>query len=142
MKPFDRTYTVDLAKGPIFARETRPLSSGNANADRFSVRVTNGNTDVDLGDSSVTGAVVRADGKTVLIDGNVAGAEAYLILKASCYVIPGPVRVSISLTNGGYMQTLAIIDAYVQRISTDEPADTGDAVCGFAICGETMCGGG
>ena len=74
---------------------------------------------------TVSGNVIRADGGTVAVTGNLTGNDCYIILPEAAYLVPGPLIISIKLTGGGSGVTLCSVVANVYQTSTDTPIDPG-----------------
>lgn len=73
----------------------------------------------------VTGYVVRADDKTVLVNGTMIGGDkAYIILPASAYIIPGPISIVIKVGT----TTVCACNGTMYQSSTDAIIDPGHFV--------------
>lgn len=77
---------------------------------------------------TVSGNVIRQDGETVPVAGNLSGNDCYIILPAAAYAVPGPISVVIKLTGGGSTVTLCAMVANVYRSSTDAIVDPGTII--------------
>ena len=78
MARFNNIYPVDLRKGPAIV----PVSAmyyGNAKANRIGAAVTDNGAAVTLS-GTCSGTVIRSDGDTVSVSGNVSGNTCYIDL--------------------------------------------------------------
>ena len=85
MNPFVHEFTVDLRSGAAYERARRPLSQGNAYADKLVVRVVDGRKDIALDGVGVSAKVIRYDGLTVPLIGAVEGGAACIVLDDAYY---------------------------------------------------------
>lgn len=123
--PFIHEFWVDLKKGLPIEREKKPLSQGDAYADRFVVRVQEAGKDVDLSGVGVSAKVIRYDGQTVPLMGEVADGAACVTLDAACYTVPGDIRVSIALSAGDMVQSVLVVLLNVETSQTSVIVDNG-----------------
>lgn len=78
----------------------QPLAYDNAKAHTVMIRAVNRDgTDADLTGVGVNASMLRADGQTVFpINGSTDGNVAFVILPASCYLVPGRFKLTLNLT--------------------------------------------
>lgn len=79
---------------------------------------------------TISGNVVRADGKTVAIaNGTVIdGYKAYIILPQAAYAKVGPIRITMKLTSGSVITTLCAIITHVFQSTTSTIVDPGTVI--------------
>lgn len=123
--PFVHVFSVDLKLGSVAERERRPLSQGDAFADKIVVNVQSDGTPVLLENVGVMAKVIRADGQTVPLVGAVEGGAACVTLDAACYAVPGEVRVSVALSAGDMVQTVLVLMLNVETSETGVIVDNG-----------------
>lgn len=125
MNPFVHEFTVDLRSGAAYERARRPLSQGNAYADKLVVRVVDGRKDVALEGVGVSAKVIRYDGLTVPLIGAVEGGAACIVLDDACYGVPGDIKVSVILSAGEMVQTVLSLMMNVETSETSIIVDNG-----------------
>ena len=125
MNPFVHEFTVDLRSGAAYERARRPLSQGNAYADKLVVRVVDGRKDVALDGVGVSAKVIRYDGMTVPLIGSVEGGAACIVLDDACYGVPGDIKVSVILSAGEMVQTVLALTMNVETSETSIIVDNG-----------------
>jgi hypothetical protein len=104
MARFNNIYPIDLKKGPAIV----PISAmyyGNAKANRIGAEVTENGAAVALS-GTCSGTVIRSDGGTVSVSGNVSGNTCYIDLPETAYAVAGPVSIFVTLTSGNVVTTL------------------------------------
>lgn len=104
MARFNNIYPVDLRKGPAIV----PVSAmyyGNAKANRIGAAVTDNGAAVTLS-GTCSGTVIRSDGDTVSVSGNVSGNTCYIDLPEAAYAVAGPISIFVTLTSGSVITTL------------------------------------
>lgn len=97
MAQYRYDYLVDEAKGPVIA-SLGPLYYDDVYGNVIFLTVVRNGTPSNLTTGTITGSVIRADGSTITISGEVsqAGNNMCLIgLNAQCYKVPGPLQVFI-----------------------------------------------
>ena len=125
MNPFVHEFTVDLRSGAAYERARRPLSQGNAYADKLVVRVIDGRKDIALDGVGVSAKVIRYDGMTVPLIGAVEGGAACIVLDDACYGVPGDIKVSVILSAGEMVQTVLALTMNVETSETSIIVDNG-----------------
>lgn len=103
------------------------LFSHNADANRIGAVVTNGGVPVNSLTGTVTGYAVLSDGTTVPCTASKSGNRASVLLPASAY-LPGVINISVFLTDGNSVTTLAAVTTTVLRTRTETQVDPGQAV--------------
>ena len=76
----------------------------------------------------VSASVIRADGATVAVEGEVIGNQCFVILPQACYAVPGVLSIVIKLTSGTTVTSLCAVVANVYRSSTDVAVDPGTII--------------
>lgn len=122
-------YQMDLNKG-VQRQTIRPaLLQGDAEAHKLEISCVRNGVPVLLSNEAVTGYFVRADGRTVLIDGTVEGGKACVVLPTECYAVEGTfelvVRASVS---GDSACAIYWGGGAVRRSRTDAVVDPGQVV--------------
>lgn len=77
---------------------------------------------------TVTAYVIRSDGATVSVTGNVSGNTCTVILSEECYAVEGVISIAIKLTGGGSRTTLCAVVAYVYKSTTSIAVDSGTII--------------
>ena len=111
----DKMVQVVPLRGNVFTADNE--------ANLIGVSVKKGGQPVAL-TGGCNGYVIRQDGYTVAIAGTVSENKAYIVLSASCYVVPG--RIDIVIKNG--TTTLAACSGIVTRTTTDAIVDPGHLI--------------
>lgn len=91
------------------------------------VKVTDGGEIITLA-GSVTGYCMLADGQTVTVAGTRSGNMASIVLPQTAYTVPGPIRISIKLTDGSAITTLLACVGTVVRTQTGNIVNPGSVV--------------
>lgn len=125
LNPYIHTYYVNIRDGASILRERQPLASGDKNADEFVVHLQDCGKDVDLGNASVTGKVLRPDGQTVPLTGTIDKGAAHIVLDENCYAVPGEIRLTVTLSAGNVIQSVLIVMMDVQTCATNIVVDNG-----------------
>lgn len=102
------------------------LFSHNGNGNRIGVIVTNNGDPVTL-TGTVSGYAVLADGTTVPCTGTRSGNKASILVPAAAYS-PGSILISIFLTDGTTVTTLAALSSSVIMARTGNQIDPGSVV--------------
>lgn len=117
---------IDLNSGTIsrgFANKC--IGEGDAEANRYGVRVFRGGVPENIGGTCV-GFFVRPDGGTVVIDtGVVSGNVAYVTLPSACYAVEGQFSLAIKCQGGDVTGTVRIVDGTVSNTTTQTIVDPG-----------------
>lgn len=125
MTPFVHEFYVNLRTGAAYERAKKPLSQGNALADKIVVHVQDCGSDVDLTGMGVSALVVRFDGQTVPLTGSIEGGAACVMLDKSSYAVPGEARVTVMLSAGEMVQTVLVLLLNVDTSQTSIVVDNG-----------------
>ena len=107
--------SVQNLSGHIFTQDNQ----GN----RIGVEVTKNGVPVELS-GTCTGYVIRSDGKTVVMYGEISGNKASILLPAACYAVVGNVNIVLKVGE----TTLLACTGYVYRTTTDTIVDPGTVV--------------
>ena len=102
------------------------LFSNNGNGNRIGVRVYNNGEPVTLS-GTVSGYVVVADGSTVPCTGSRSGNQASILIPPAAYQ-PGAVFISVFLTDGSAVTTLAAVSSTVMQTRTNSQVSPGSVV--------------
>lgn len=102
------------------------LFSHNGNGNRIGVHVFNNGTPVTLA-GTVSGYVVTADGSTVPCTGSRSGNNASILIPAAAYQ-PGAVFITVFLTDGNTVTTLASVATNVLQARTNNQVSPGSVV--------------
>lgn len=125
---------------PVRTELTVPLQSKRTGANfftqdnmanRIEVEVTKHNVLQTLvGD--VMGYVIRDDKVTVFFPGGIEDGKAYIELPEEAYAVVGPVSIAVRITPpDGKKVTIAIVEAYVKRYTTDAYSDSAHVISGI-----------
>lgn len=107
---------VNYLHGNVFSQDNQ----GNL----IGVNVFDGGAPATLS-GTVSASVIRADGSTVAVVGNLSGNSISVIFPAAVYAVPGPLSIVIKLTGGGSVTTLCAVVAQVYMSATDSTVDPG-----------------
>lgn len=103
-------YKVDVANDPLIRRDVGALLGlYDKAANRFGVELYDNGTALTLSGKTVTGYMIRPDGKTVDISGTASGNQAYVELKENCYLYDGAFTLSLKVGS----QTVLICDGQI-----------------------------
>lgn len=120
---------IDLESGSVNKSGVCHLvAEGDANANRYGVRVLRNGQPVDLTGVGVSGYFVRANGTSVVLSGGRSGSVAYVVLNAGCYQVEGDFTLTIKLTYGGYTVTARMVQGTVVNAVAGDIVDTGSVV--------------
>ena len=120
---------VEMESGSIYrSMLCHTIGEGDANAQRFGVRVLRNGEPVNLGGSNCTGDVIRPTGDTVVIEGVVSDDLAYVILPQACYTYEGQFSLAIKISGGTVVDTLRIVDGVVANTTTETLVDPGTII--------------
>lgn len=125
MTPFVHEFYVNLRTGAAYERAKKPLSQGNALADKIVVHVQDCGKDVDLSGMGVSALVVRFDGQTVPLTGTVEDGAACITLDKDSYAVPGEARVTVMLSAGDMVQTVLVLLLTIDTSQTSIVVDNG-----------------
>jgi len=118
-------YTVDFDK-PLTRQSFGVLGEGDSNGDAFVFTLIRNGAALALTSAVlVTGYFVRPDGDTVVLKGSVANGKASVTLPQSCYVSEGRGALTVKATMDGDTTTIAILDGFVRKTTTDTLVDPG-----------------
>lgn len=123
--PFIHEFNIDLKDGTTQQREKKPLSQGDAYADKILVRIHEAEKDIALDGVGVSAKVIRYDGMTVPLIGAVEGGAACIVLDDACYGVPGDIKVSVILSAGEMVQTVLSLMMNVETSETSIIVDNG-----------------
>lgn len=124
MTPFIHSYTVDIRSGMRCERAKQPVGHGDALADCFVVTMVDGHEAIDLAGVGVSALVIRPDGATVTLKGEVKDGSARVTLDDMCYDIPGNITVTVLLMSGEIKQSVLRVGMNVTTGETDIIAET------------------
>lgn len=102
------------------------LFSNNGNGNRIGVELTNGGEDYTV-TGTVSGYAVLADGSTVPCTGAKSGNKASILVPPAAY-LPGNIFITIFLTDGTTVTTLAAVSSTVIQARTDNQVSPGSVV--------------
>ena len=113
MARFETWLEQDL-NSPVCVRQLpgdlfRQDSQGNL----IGVNVTKDGESVTLA-GTVIGYVILPDKTTITVSGTRSGNTAYIVLPGTAYAQAGPVSITIKLTDGNEILTLAAVQGYIQ----------------------------
>ncbi len=113
MAQFVNMFQVNLKNSSSQIANINTVYQGNANANRVGAVVFDGKEPYPLA-GTCAGAVSRDNGTFVPLVGVVSGNEAYVVLDSNCYEVLGPLRITITVTNGNEETTLIAIYGNVE----------------------------
>ncbi len=115
-------WNTTVTGGLVNAVLNEPISANDENANEFSVTVQNANFD----SATCQGFFIRGDGKTIVLDGQVSGKTAYVLLAPNCYNVTGRFTITVKVTKGESTTSWLRVEGYVKATSTDDYAFAGD----------------
>lgn len=126
MARIETWYEQDLQKPVRVHNFKGSFFSGDASANRVGVVVTNNGAAATLS-GSATGYFMLANGTTATVAGTITGGnKVYVNVPATAYSVPGPITVTIKLTDGSVVTTLLACVGIVVLSRTDiQPASPG-----------------
>lgn len=90
------------------------IGEGDADGNRFGVRVYRNGEPVNLTGAGISGYFIRADGTTVTIPpGTKIGNKCWVTLPAACYAVEGNFTLSLKIALAGEIITARIVDGTV-----------------------------
>lgn len=103
------------------------LFSNNGNGNRIGVVLTNNGEALASISGTVSGYVVTADGSTVPCTGSKSGNRASILIPAAAYQ-PGSIFITVFITDGTTVTTVAAVSTTVMRSRTNAQVDPGSVV--------------
>jgi len=126
MAQIETWYNQDLQQPVRVHYLDGSLFSHNSNGNRIGVHVFNNGEPVTLS-GTVSGYVVTADGSTVPCTGTRSGNSASILIPAAAYQ-PGAVFITLFITDGTTVTTLASVSTSVLTARTNNQIDPGSVV--------------
>lgn len=126
MAVIETWYNQDLQKPVQVQYLDGSLFSHNGNGNLIGVHVFNNGEPVTLG-GTVSGYVITADGSTVPCTGTRSGNNASILIPPSAYQ-PGGVLITVVLTEGSTVTTLAAVTTSVLLARTENQIDPGSVI--------------
>lgn len=115
-------WNTTVAGGLVTAVLNEPISENDENANEFSVTVQNANFE----SATCQGFFIRGDGKTIVLDGQVSGKTASVVLAPNCYKVKGRFTITVKVKKGESDTSWLRVKGYVEATSTDDYAFAGD----------------
>lgn len=115
-------WNTTVTGGLVTAVLNEPISANDENANEFSVSVQNANFE----SATCQGFFIRGDGKTIVLDGQVSGKTASVVLAPNCYNVTGRFTITIKVKKGESNTSWLRAEGYVKATSTDDYAFAGD----------------
>ena len=126
MAVIETWYNQDLQQPVKVHYLDGSLFSHNGNGNRIGVHVFNNGEPVTLS-GAVSGYVVTADGSTVPCTGTRSGNSASILIPAAAYQ-PGAVFITVFITDGSTVTTIASVATNVMTARTENQVSPGTAV--------------
>lgn len=127
MAVIEKWFAQDLQKLVQVRHVDGSLFSHNGNGNRIGVELYNNGEPLSSISGTVSGYVVVSDGSTVPCTGSKSGNKASILIPAAAYV-PGNVFVTIFVTDGTTVTTVAALQSTVLRTRTGTQVDPGSVV--------------
>lgn len=115
-------WNTTVTGGLVTAVLNEPISANDENANEFSVSVQNANFE----SATCQGFFIRGDGMTIILDGQVSGKTASVVLAPNCYNVTGRFTITVKVTKGESTTSWLRVEGYVKATSTDDYAFAGD----------------
>ena len=122
MAVFETWLKCDLKEPVAVQKLSSTVFAQDELGNLIGVSVTDGGEPVQLF-GSVVGSIIRADGVTVTVEGEIEDNTAFIVLPDSAYDIVGEIQISIRLIDGSEKTTLAACIGYVHRTATNAIID-------------------
>lgn len=120
---------IELESGTVFRSfMNKSIGEGDINGNRFGFRCLRNGSPVSMIGTAVIGHFIRADGNTVLLNGEVDGNTAFVSLPAACYAIEGQFTLVIKLSGGGVTGTIRMVDGTVVNTTNGAVLDPGEVI--------------
>lgn len=121
---------LDLNTGVYQEPLREAFLMGDQQAHRFVIHVMRGTVGhkVELTATGVTGYFMRADGTTVIAEGETDSNRAIVQLPAACYAVPGRFSLVIKLSRAEVVETVAYFTGSIARSRTDEMIDPDETI--------------
>ena len=118
---FRRKVDIDA---DIQATPLKPLyASGDKNAHTFELSLYRGAEEMDLSGANARGYFMRADGRTISINGEISGNIVTITLSGGCYHVVGNFYFVIKVLIGEICKSVFYGNGYVTRSMTDAIVD-------------------
>lgn len=101
---YKNIFSVDLNEGPAI-KSLNQMTQGDADANRIGCYLFDGDTPVSPG-GFVTGEALLANNTKIALTGTVSGNLLYVDMLPACYVVSGPIKVTVRWTDGSTITTL------------------------------------
>jgi len=124
---------VELTAGNVHrSYMNRIIAEGDGSADRFGMRLTENGAPVSLMGAACIGYFIRPDGVTLVINGEISGDTASVVLPAAAYAKTGQFSLAVKVTGSGYADTMRIVDGTVVDTTTGTINDPSSEVPSLA----------
>lgn len=124
----DLNYMANLDRGLAMAAIGPLLADHDSQAHRLVIRCTRQGEAARLDGCGVVAYMVRADGTTVVIEGEAQGSALFVTLPAACYAQTGAFSLAVKLQEGETVATVFAGTGSIIRTRTDAVVDPGDVV--------------
>ena len=94
------------------------LGAGDTAGNVFGVRLLKNGEPTSMVGAACIGYFIRADGNTLVINGNVSDGKAYVTLPAAAYAIEGQFTLAIKVSGTGFADTMRIVDGTIVPTTT------------------------
>jgi hypothetical protein len=120
-------YNQDLQSPVVVHHLHGNVFSQDNQGNLIGVNVFDGDAPATLS-GTVTGYIIRADGATVPVTGNLSGNSCTVILSEECYAVEGIISIVIKLAGNGSRTTLCAVVANVYASVTGTAIDSGTII--------------
>lgn len=110
MTPYTHRYTVDLRSGMRVERMRHPSARGDARAHRFVVTLMDGHTPISLNGAAAYARVIRPDGQTIMVEGEIVSGSVSVTLTEECYAAGGSMVVTITAETDAVRQSILRVE--------------------------------
>lgn len=124
---FPNMFSVDIDKGPV-TQTLHPLFVGDALANRIGVYLYKDGEPFSPGGSAFGRAVLSGGGTVPIQNGVVSGNQVYIDLPSGVYAEQGPVKITVSWTDGTTTTTVLEGTGNVRLIETETIIDPGTII--------------
>ena len=124
---------IELESGTLFRSfSNKAIGSGDAAGNRYGVKLLRNGEPVSMSGAACVGYFIRADGITLVINGEVDNGIAYVELPAAAYAVGGNFTLAIKVSGTGFAETMRIVDGTVVMTTTGAISDPASEIPSLA----------
>lgn len=108
------------------------VGEGDKSGDIFAVDIFSDQEPANLDGCSCIGLMIRSDGYTVIITGQISGNRASVQLPESCYIQPGHFKLTLKISGSSMENSIFIFEGDVLQTTTESLVDPGNVIPSIA----------